>query len=360
MQSDHSWGDQFAEHGKNQREKLGDDHENRPLIATNWKTCPTADTTQTALGMPTVKSWQPGLMLPIISSTTTEPSYDRPQASGSFQDTHPVVKPAKGPRDSTPADEIVVSNGDVFHIRFIDEPPIDDDLPSSTYPIVQPDDQLFDGTDGSYTYTDEPSGDRDWINYDELPMLSKHNSVAQASHSGSAHATVETYGSGALCHPSLLISAESSERPDTEATLTHNPLALSVEGAARREKRAEVSSQRKRRNRRRKIKPTTTGTDSNDGWHGFRNYCVECTKFFPTAEDLELHMESCHRLVDDLPPAASMLLVDDLALCGNTSDLHLESMRGSWPQTQLNHVPNAREMELFYSDLFHRSANEFR
>ncbi|XP_050091083.1 uncharacterized protein LOC126574768 [Anopheles aquasalis] len=343
MQSRRYSGNLFADPGKDQCEMLGENDKNRPPIATttNCNTWQTADTILTAFGTPSVEPPPLRLMFPVISSTTIDPSYDQLQAPGSFQETHPICKPAKRPRCSTPADEIVVSNGDVFHIRFIDEPPIDEGLPSSTCPIVQPDGQLFDGADGSYTYTVEPAVDRDWINYDELPMLSKLNSAAPVSDSETALATVEVHDSGALCCPSLLISAESSGWPATEATLMHNTPALSVEPAACRAKRAEVSSPRKRRNRRHKTKaPATNGIDSNGGWHDFRNYCVECTKFFPTAEDLELHMESYHRLVGDRPPpTASMLHADDLAL---------------------NHVPHAREMESFYTGLFQRSANKLR
>ncbi|ETN66864.1 hypothetical protein AND_001337 [Anopheles darlingi] len=304
-------------------------------------------------------------MFPIISSTTVEPSYDELPALVPFREARPTGMPAKRPRDSRPADEIVVSNGDVFHIHFIDEPPIDEDLPSSTCPIVQPNNQLFDEADGSCTYTDELAVDRDWINYDELPMLSKHNSVAPTSHGESAHANVEAHDSGALRGPSLLISAESSGWPETEATIMHITPVLSVE-PTNQANGTQVSSggSKRRRNRRRKTtKPSTTGVDSDSGWHGFRNYCVECSKFFPTAADLELHMEFCHRLVDDLPqsPSRSMMLVDDLAMCDNRLlEPHFNDTPGSWPQAQANHVPHAREMESFYSDLFHKSANEFR
>lgn len=166
-------------------------------------------------------------------------------------------------------EQVVVKNGQVFHISFLDEP-------AEQEPPALP-------TPTSEDTESEESQSRDWINYDELPLLK--NVTGGETEDG-------TYKCG-ICTKEL-----------------KSALNLYVHEQTHKTKRLDCKVCGKRFNRigkvehhTRKHHPETVSEEhspsSTPVLNDFSNYCVECEEFFITGDELQLHMEQNHRLIDD-------------------------------------------------------------
>lgn len=173
-------------------------------------------------------------------------------------------------------EQVVVKNGQVFHISFLEEPGEPEQLPPSALPTPN-------SEDGEC----EESQSRDWINYDELPLL--QNVAGGETETGS-------YKCG-YCPKELKTS-----------------LNLYVHEQTHKTDRLDCKTCGKRFNRIGKLEHhiqqhhpevvadeagTPLSPSGTPVLNDFSNYCVDCEEFFTSAEDLQNHMEQNHRLIDD-------------------------------------------------------------
>ncbi|KFB50774.1 AGAP005566-PA-like protein [Anopheles sinensis] len=172
-------------------------------------------------------------------------------------------------------EEVVVKDGQVFRISFVDEP-----MPAETSEVPYESESLPSiATELSLLMDNskflesaipvnelEQTSSRDWINYDELPLLSQH---LQPVSSSTSQLTQQLSDPASSC---MLLNSTAMRSQDSTCDENHNNLCESRSTAEK------VHCAR-----------------SLD----FSNYCVECEKFLPTAEALSAHMESKHRLIDE-------------------------------------------------------------
>lgn len=171
-------------------------------------------------------------------------------------------------------EQVVVKNGQVFHISFLD------DTGESEQPLAElPTPSASD---------DGESEERDWINYDELPLL--QNVTGGATENGSFKC--------GYC-PKELKTA----------------LNLYVHEQTHKTDRLDCKTCGKRFNRIGKLEHhiaqhhpevvadeagTPLSPSGTPALNDFSNYCVECEEFFTSEEELQNHMEQNHRLIDEL------------------------------------------------------------
>uniref|UniRef100_A0A6E8VMM4 C2H2-type domain-containing protein n=1 Tax=Anopheles coluzzii TaxID=1518534 RepID=A0A6E8VMM4_ANOCL len=221
--------------------------------------------------------------------------------------------PIQQPLPHDPSEQVVVKDGCIFYIRYVDEPEVAEDVPvvrsngeefSESLPSIANelsmllDDSAALADGGHPSLADEHSAEvtaRDWINYDELPLLNQQKlqqPVPIADHvtrrsSGTARVETErckdchkparanesrmTYGDVCWC----------SATPGMMSPLEANLSFCSPEPPT----------------------PTNAATMVPD----FSYYCVECEKFFPTNECLQEHMELNHRLIDESLPVVTSI-----------------------------------------------------
>ncbi|XP_052860774.1 uncharacterized protein LOC128267866 [Anopheles cruzii] len=237
------------------------------------------------------------LNIPTSASSFSDLScFSEPAANGLEQSTS-MVPALQRNHEVVPntgmAEEVVVKDGQVYHIRFIDEPA---DVPTSTSAVLatgplpsssadccqEPSvsDDQFLGTSEYIPNGEPPSLSRDWINYDELPLLKPAQAaVSSATHSGKKPDSPAVPYDCELCRI-LLISAETIER--------HKSASVPV-------------SRQQSFNR-----TTAPQSASVDVCSDFSNYCVECAEFFSSADRLDEHMEAKHRLIGDSCHGPSM------------------------------------------------------
>ncbi|XP_058166734.1 uncharacterized protein LOC131281421 [Anopheles ziemanni] len=169
-------------------------------------------------------------------------------------------------------EEVVIKDGQVFRISFVDEPmpaePSEVPYETETLPSIATelsllmDNSKFLESAIPVNELDQTSS-RDWINYDELPLLSQH---VQSVSSSTNQLTQQFSAPASGCMSTAMRSQDSTYDEN------HNNL-------------CESSST---------VQNLHCARSLN-----FSNYCVECEKFLPTAEALGAHMESNHRLIDE-------------------------------------------------------------
>lgn len=182
----------------------------------------------------------------------------------------PVVERPVVNDGAAPAEEVVVKNGQVFHISFIDdpaEPPANNPTPAS------------EDADN-----DE---ERDWINYDELPLL-KHVSGSEVEDG--------VFKCG-ICAKELKSALNLYVHEQT-----HKTTRLDCKTCGKRFNRIGKLEHHMRRHHSDPTPEKNASPNSSSSTPiltNFNHYCVECEEFFPSQEDFETHMERTHRLVDD-------------------------------------------------------------
>lgn len=167
-------------------------------------------------------------------------------------------------------EQVVVKNGQVFHISFLDEP--DEPIPPATLPM----------SGNEEVEETEENQSRDWINYDELPLFTGTE------------------------------SEDGSYQCDTCSKILKSALNLYVHKQTHKTTRLDCNICGKRFNRigklehhtRRHLSTEQSGSTpicppASPVLHNFNNYCVECEEFFINTEELHSHMERNHRLIDD-------------------------------------------------------------
>ncbi|XP_055531063.1 zinc finger protein 60-like [Wyeomyia smithii] len=200
------------------------------------------------------------------------------------QQQYPIVAPPpSGPlsaenlernhlNDMGQMEEVVVKNGQVFHISFLDEP-----AESGASAIPRP---------NSGDTESEESQSRDWINYDELPLL--QNVCGGETENG-------TYKCG-ICGKELKSALNLYVHEQT-----HKTTRLDCKICGKRFNRIgklehHVSKHHPDESNAACSKSSPSGTPVLSD---FSNYCVECEEFFGSSDELQNHMEVNHRLIDD-------------------------------------------------------------
>ncbi|XP_055625077.1 zinc finger protein 155-like isoform X2 [Toxorhynchites rutilus septentrionalis] len=168
-------------------------------------------------------------------------------------------------------EQVVVKNGQVFHISFLDEPAEEE---SSTLPTPIEDTE------------NEESQSRDWINYDELPLLT--NVTGKVTEEG-------TYKCG-MCAKELKSALNLYVHEQT-----HKTTRLDCNACGKRFNRIGKLEHHIRKHHQKTSDdlPTQNKPSNSPVMNDFSNYCVECEEFFINVEDLQNHMEQNHRLIDD-------------------------------------------------------------
>ncbi|XP_058066946.1 uncharacterized protein LOC131216466 [Anopheles bellator] len=235
-----------------------------------------------------------------FSDLTCISAADGPLANGLVQSTS-MVSVEQRNHEMAPstgmAEEVVVKNGQVYHIRFIDELA---DVPTSTSTVPLASSSLLPSSSDCWqepSVSDDqfprnwenipngepPSLSRDWINYDELPLLTGSKPAQPAASSATSLGKKSDSPAAAvpydceLCRI-LLISAESVEQHKSACSKS-----LPVPESRRQSFNRRVAPQ----------------SASVDVCSDFSNYCVECAEFFSSADRLDEHMEAKHRLIGD-------------------------------------------------------------
>lgn len=159
-------------------------------------------------------------------------------------------------------EQVVVKNGQVFHISFLDEP-----SESLTPGLPTPISENGEGEAGE---------SRDWINYDELPLLKEMASKKASSQqkNGYEDSLRNERFDCKLCGTRFNRSSKLEHHVQQ-----HHPEALAADEAGT------------------PLSPSPSG--GTPALCDFSNYCVECEEFFRSAEDLQNHMEQNHRLIDE-------------------------------------------------------------
>ncbi|XP_050074916.1 uncharacterized protein LOC126562448 [Anopheles maculipalpis] len=211
--------------------------------------------------------------------------------------------------EDDPSEHVVVKDGYTFYIRYLDEP-ISEEEPlvqqnaaadvtayevESLPPISNELSKLMDDNmlpEGAITPLEhtESSG-RDWINYDELPLLLNQQKQQQHRRSVSSKdqislqpcdTLVENESSNAsrarVSAKCPLMADQTTPKPCLEGFSLPNEAVL-----------MNTSSS------------SSSGPKAAAMVPDFSHYCVECEKFFPSNDLLEAHMELNHRLFGDDP-----------------------------------------------------------
>ncbi|XP_053688411.1 zinc finger protein 628-like [Sabethes cyaneus] len=177
--------------------------------------------------------------------------------------------------DNGQVEQVVVKNGQVFHISFLDEP-------TEAAVSVPP-------TPNSEDTESEESQSRDWINYDELPLL--QNVCGGETENG-------TYKCG-ICGKELKSALNLYVHEQV-----HKSTRLDCKTCGKRFNRIGKLEHHTRRHHPETLpeeSPAACGKDSPSTpvLSDFSNYCVECEEFFNSSDELQNHMEINHRLIDD-------------------------------------------------------------
>lgn len=173
--------------------------------------------------------------------------------------------------DVAPAEEVVVKNGQVFHISFLDDPA---EPEPPTHPTPSSEDT-------------EKDDERDWINYDELPLL---NNVI----GGEVKEGVFKCG---ICGKELKTALNLYVHEQT-----HKATRLDCKLCGKRFNRIGKLEHHTRKHHPESASDGVSSPHSSSGTPGlndFNNYCVDCEEFFSTTDELQSHMELNHRLIDD-------------------------------------------------------------
>ncbi|XP_062543416.1 protein krueppel-like [Armigeres subalbatus] len=182
-----------------------------------------------------------------------------------------VSRPA--PNEAAPAEEVVVKNGQVFHISFLDDPvEPENSAPANPTPANEDADN------------DE---ERDWINYDELPLL-KHVAGGE---------TEEGVFKCGICTKELKSALNLYVHEQT-----HKTTRLDCKICGKRFNRIGKLEHHVRRHHpdstpERNSSPNSAS--STPVLSDFNHYCVDCEEFFGSREELGNHFEQNHRLIDD-------------------------------------------------------------
>ncbi|XP_058831383.1 zinc finger protein 44-like [Topomyia yanbarensis] len=170
-------------------------------------------------------------------------------------------------------EQVVVKNGQVFHISFIDDP-------SEPEPPALP-------THNSENTESEDSQSRDWINYDELPLL--QNIFNSETENGTYKC--KQCGKELVSALNLYIHEQ-----------THKTTRLDCKVCGKRFNRIGKLEHHIRKHHLETLPEGSASGNSPSGTpilNDFSNYCVECEEFFTSGDELQNHMEVNHRLIDD-------------------------------------------------------------
>ncbi|XP_065087040.1 zinc finger protein 236-like [Ochlerotatus camptorhynchus] len=173
--------------------------------------------------------------------------------------------------DAAPAEEVVVKNGQVFHISFLDDPA---EPEHPTHPTPSSEDA-------------EKDEERDWINYDELPLLKNVTG-------GEVENGVFKCG---ICAKELKSALNLYVHEQT-----HKTTRLDCKICGKRFNRIGKLEHHTRKHHPESASDGVASPNSSSSTpvlNDFNNYCVECEEFFTTTDELQSHMELNHRLIDD-------------------------------------------------------------
>ncbi|XP_055606991.1 zinc finger protein GLI4-like [Uranotaenia lowii] len=235
-------------------------------------------------GLPTSSAMQPGSQLPPppLIGQNGFPGF-QPQLGLPFpQALQPL--PVELPREKTPFNEmgqteqVVIKNGQVFHISFIDEPT--GEPTTTSVSSVQ-------GNESS------EENERDWINYDELPLLAN----------AKGNKTSKSELKCGLCDKEFKTTPCSCVHEQTHKTVRLDCKVCGkrfnrigkLEHHTSKHHHASLAEEIETNDPATPVKSTCSTPLLSD----FSNYCVECEEFFSSEEDLQSHMELNHRLIDD-------------------------------------------------------------
>ncbi|XP_053666096.1 uncharacterized protein LOC128715240 [Anopheles marshallii] len=217
--------------------------------------------------------------------------------------------PVPVPSEHDPSEHVVVKDGYTYYIRYLDEsmseePPVQhnyegevlgemEQLPSISKELsmLMVDSMLPEGA--IPTLENIESSTRDWINYDELPLLSqqKQQQPVSTDHVSPPNDTSVENQCCKNYHTTLVKPRAESQQEvvglsgcELFPVLSNALQQPSVEGFLPSNETVLMNSS--------KSSVVTMVPD-------FSHYCVECEKFFPSNDCLQEHMESNHRLFDE-------------------------------------------------------------
>ncbi|XP_052897041.1 uncharacterized protein LOC128303973 [Anopheles moucheti] len=213
------------------------------------------------------------------------------------------------PSEHDPSEHVVVKDGYTYYIRYLDESILEAPLVQHNHggevfgeveriPSISNDlSMLMDDNmlpEGAIPALENVEGSaRDWINYDELPLLSQQKQQQSVS---TDHVTPpnDTLVGNQHCknyHTTLVKPSAHSEQKAVGCSgcemfpvLTNALQQPSVEGFLPSNETVLMNSSK-----------SSVVTKVPD----FSHYCVECEKFFPSNDSLQEHMEFNHRLFDE-------------------------------------------------------------
>lgn len=185
---------------------------------------------------------------------------------------HPALNDAA----AAPSEEVVVKNGQVFHISFLEDP-AEAERPAGN-PTPASDDADNDE-------------EREWINFDELPLL-KHVAGSEVEDG--------VFKCG-ICTKELKTALNLYVHEQT-----HKTTRLDCKICSKRFNRIGKLEHHMRRHHP-EATPDRNSSPSNSSSNtpvlgDFNHYCVECEEFFTSSEELQNHMELNHRLLGDDDP----------------------------------------------------------
>lgn len=206
-----------------------------------------------------------------------------------------------------PLEQVVVQDGQVFYIRYVDEPTQEiTPQPQGNGEQVSCDTELCLENELSMLMenimcpesaipVDEPEqcSSRDWINYDELPLLNQHVHCRTSGIDTLQHLPSERFR-----------SIETPATPDSS-----EPIATLLPD--------------------------------------FSHYCVECEKFFPSLHGLQEHMEVNHRLIDESQARAMTMI--PRAVYNETVGLRCTNAH-NWPSTTTAAIIRQSPRRPFFCD----------
>ncbi|XP_035913810.1 uncharacterized protein LOC118512850 [Anopheles stephensi] len=228
--------------------------------------------------------------------------------------------------ENDPSEHVVVKDGYTFYIRYVDEPtsegPLEErssadedaceveSLPSISNELSRLMDDIMLPEGAITTLEHTESSARDWINYDELPLLLNRQKLQQQQQQ---RRSVTSTGHVSLPASDTLVENERSKdyangsvktaesQPASNAgfsgcyemfpPFTATPPLPSLEGFSQH----NGSGLLKNGSSNSSSGQTPNATMVPD----FSHYCVECEKFFPSNDLLQVHMELNHRLFGD-------------------------------------------------------------
>ncbi|XP_049293650.1 uncharacterized protein LOC125769159 [Anopheles funestus] len=280
---------------------------------------------------------------------SNEPNVNYPAASSTpllpveTDDEDPVPIPS----EHDPSEHVVMKDGYTFYIRYLDESVSEEPLVqrnhgadfceveslpsiSNELSMLMDDSMLPEGAISMFEPNE--SSQRDWINYDELPLLNqqKRQQTVSTDHVSPQSDTLGENHRGKNNQNTLVKPTENQHANEAGLSgcemfpvLTNTAQSAGAEFSQSNETVLMNSS------------VPTLVTMVPD----FSHYCVECEKFFPSNDSLQEHMESNHRLFDET-----------LITRTSTPKASFHNHALVWPCTTIVDSTNQRRKRPFFCD----------